>query len=62
MFFLSMIVFFLKGIRLCITQYFLRIHLIRELHEGGLGGHFGHDKSIVLVQERHYLPSLKRDV
>ncbi|RVX17088.1 Transposon Ty3-I Gag-Pol polyprotein [Vitis vinifera] len=40
----------------------LHDHVIWELHGGGMGGHFGRDKTIALVEDRFFWPSLKKDV
>ena len=32
------------------------------MHVGGLAGHFGRDKTIALVKDRFYWPSLEKDV
>ena len=34
--------------------------LIWEMHVGGLVGNFGRDKTIALVEDRFYWPSLKK--
>jgi len=38
----------------------LRDHFIWEMHVEGVAGHFGRDKTIILVEDKFYLPSFKR--
>nr|CAN72140.1 hypothetical protein VITISV_017107 [Vitis vinifera] len=40
----------------------LRDHVIWELHGSGMDGHFGQDKTIALVEDHFFWPSLKKDV
>ena len=51
-----------KGRQLCIQEGSLRENITAELHGGGLGGHFGRDKTIALVEEKSFWPKLRRDV
>ena len=51
-----------KVTKLCIPRTSFRDLLVWEMHAGGLVGHFGRDKTIALVDDRFYWPSLKRDV
>lgn len=51
-----------KGNKLCVPNGSLRLHILNELHSGGLGGHFGRDKTLALLQERYFWPKMSRDV
>ena len=51
-----------KGNRLCVPRSSLRESLIKEFHEGGMAGHFGIEKTTLLVQEYFHWPRLVRDV
>ena len=42
--------FLFRGIRLCISDKKCD-HWIWKMHVGGVAGHFGHDKTIILVEE-----------
>ncbi|KAK9920990.1 hypothetical protein M0R45_029522 [Rubus argutus] len=54
--------FLFKGVLLCIPKCSLKEYIIKELHSGGLGGHFGRDKTIGLVKEKYFWPTIYRDV
>ena len=41
--------FFFYKSRLCVLRGSFREFLITELHDGGLAGHFGHDKPLLLL-------------
>ncbi|PKU61410.1 hypothetical protein MA16_Dca028333 [Dendrobium catenatum] len=48
--------------RLCIPNCSLRLTLISESHEGNLAGHFGREKTIELLCENFFWPSLRKHV
>ena len=51
-----------KGAKLCIPRTSVRDFIIWELHADGLAGHFRVHKTITLVEEQFFWPSLKKDV
>ena len=51
-----------KGNRLCIPDCSLKESIIIEAHAGGLGGHFGRDKTLAAVSEHYYWPKMERDI
>ena len=51
-----------KGKRMCIPDCSLRAWLVRDVHSGGMGGHFGIAKTMELLERKYFWPSLKKDV
>nr|GEZ24904.1 hypothetical protein [Tanacetum cinerariifolium] len=54
--------FLFKSNRLCVPQCSLREEIIRELHEGGLAGHFERDNTLAAIQEKFFWPKMGQDV
>ncbi|KAJ9553571.1 hypothetical protein OSB04_017616 [Centaurea solstitialis] len=54
--------FLFKGQRLCVPFSSFRDAIILECHQGALSGHFGREKTVVLVSERFFWPKLVKDV
>lgn len=48
--------------QLYIPHTSLRNHLIQDLHVRGLAAHIKRDKTLTLLQERFYMPYMRRDV
>ena len=46
----------------CVFEEAPYFNLIKELHSGGLGGHFGFDKTVALVKERYFWPNMNKDI
>lgn len=51
-----------KGKKLCVPSRSLRHAIIKEQHGSGLGGHFGRDKTIAIIEGKFYWPKIYRDV
>jgi hypothetical protein len=43
-----------RGNQLCILNCSMRENLLKEKHNGGLAGHFGHDKTFVKLSESYF--------
>nr|KYP64491.1 Transposon Ty3-G Gag-Pol polyprotein [Cajanus cajan] len=54
--------FLFKENKLCIPQGSIRKLLVKESHEGGLMGHFGIEKTLLLLKEKLFWPHMKIDV
>ncbi|KAI4343331.1 hypothetical protein MLD38_027853 [Melastoma candidum] len=54
--------FLFRDSKLCIPRSSTRELLIREIHGGGIAGHFGVDKTLAMLQEHFYWPRLEKQV
>jgi hypothetical protein len=43
-----------RGNQLCIPKCSMRENLLKEKHNGGLAGHFGHDKTFAKLNESYF--------
>ncbi|XP_074305835.1 uncharacterized protein LOC141641057 [Silene latifolia] len=50
--------FLFHGNKLCVLKGSYRDLLIREVHSGGLGGHFGVQKTLEILQDQFYWPRM----
>lgn len=48
-----------KGNQLCIPKCSIKENLIKEKHSGGLGGHFGHDKTLEQLKHFYFWPRMR---
>jgi hypothetical protein len=51
-----------KGNQLCILKCSMRENLLKEKHNGGLGGNFGHDKTFAKLNESYFWLGMRADV
>jgi hypothetical protein len=51
-----------RGNQLCIPKCSMRENLLKEKHNGGLAGHFGHDKKFVKLNESYFWPRMRTNV
>ncbi|KAI4372828.1 hypothetical protein MLD38_011012 [Melastoma candidum] len=54
--------FLFRDSKLCIPRSSTRELLIREVHGGGIAGHFGVDKTLAMLQEHFYWPRMEKQV
>ncbi len=54
--------FLFRANKLCVPESSLRLLLLQESHAGGLMGHFGREKTYMLLSENFYWPKMRRDV
>jgi hypothetical protein len=52
----------LKGNQLCIPKCSMRENLLKEKHNGGLAGNFGHDKTFEKLNESYFWMVMRADV
>jgi hypothetical protein len=50
------------GNQLCIPKCFRRENLLKEKHNGGLGGHFSHEKMFSKLSGSYFWPRMRTNV
>ena len=48
--------------KLCVPESSVRLLLLQESHAGGLMGHFGCEKTLLMLADHFYWPKMRRDV
>ena len=48
--------------KLCVPESYVCLLLLQESHGGGLMGHFGRDKTLLMLADHFYWPRMRRDV
>jgi hypothetical protein len=48
--------------KLCVPESSVRLLLLQESHAGGLAGHFGHEKTSLMLADHFYWPRMRHDM
>ena len=48
--------------QLCIPDCPSKEKIIQDMHGGGLGGHFGQDKTYAMIEQKFFWPKMRRDI
>jgi hypothetical protein len=48
--------------KLCVLESFVHLLLLQESHAGGLMGHFGREKTLLMLADHFYWPRMRRAV
>ena len=54
--------FLFRANKLCVPECSLRLMLLQESHSGGLMGHFGREKTLLMLADNFYWAHMRRDV
>nr|XP_051211956.1 uncharacterized protein LOC127329488 [Lolium perenne] len=53
--------FLFRANKLCVPESSVRLLLLQESHAGGLMGHFGREKTLLMLADHFYWPKMRRD-
>jgi hypothetical protein len=54
--------FLFRANKICVPESSVRLLLLQESHAGGLMGHFGREKTLLMLADHFYWPKMRRDV